>query len=272
MACTSRTRGRSRSTASPCTSRRRPTPSTAGIGMVHQHFMLADNFTVLENIVLGAEPTTGGVLDTRAARRKIMRDFRRLRPRRRAGRARRELWASATGSASRSARCSTAARRSSSSTSPPPCSSRMRWTSCSTTCASSRPRASPCCSSRTSSTRCSRSPTRSPSSAAAQRSRTVDPKNTTARQLAELMVGSELPVPELRESTVTDVAELTVEGPDRHRRGRPARPRGHQLRHPQGRDRRHRRRRGQRAGRARRSDPRPPVAVEPGASDSATAT
>ncbi len=27
----------------------------AGIGMVHQHFMLVDNFTVLENIVLGAE-------------------------------------------------------------------------------------------------------------------------------------------------------------------------------------------------------------------------
>ncbi|HKE65074.1 MAG TPA: ATP-binding cassette domain-containing protein, partial [Micromonosporaceae bacterium] len=29
----------------------------AGIGMVHQHFMLADNLTVLENIVLGSEPT-----------------------------------------------------------------------------------------------------------------------------------------------------------------------------------------------------------------------
>ncbi len=31
----------------------------AGIGMVHQHFMLVDNFTVLENVVLGAE---GGAL------------------------------------------------------------------------------------------------------------------------------------------------------------------------------------------------------------------
>jgi ABC-type uncharacterized transport system ATPase subunit len=31
----------------------------AGIGMVHQHFMLVDNFTVLENIMLGAE---GGAL------------------------------------------------------------------------------------------------------------------------------------------------------------------------------------------------------------------
>src|ERR671916_800212 len=28
----------------------------AGIGMVFQHFMLADNFTVWENIVLGSEP------------------------------------------------------------------------------------------------------------------------------------------------------------------------------------------------------------------------
>jgi ABC-type uncharacterized transport system ATPase subunit len=29
----------------------------AGIGMVHQHFMLADQLTVLENVILGAEPT-----------------------------------------------------------------------------------------------------------------------------------------------------------------------------------------------------------------------
>ena len=29
-----------------------------GIGMVHQHFMLADNLTVLENVILGSEPTT----------------------------------------------------------------------------------------------------------------------------------------------------------------------------------------------------------------------
>ncbi|WP_138756768.1 ABC transporter ATP-binding protein [Modestobacter altitudinis] len=43
----------------------------AGIGMVHQHFMLADNFTVLENIVLGSEPTKGGRLDRAAARRRI---------------------------------------------------------------------------------------------------------------------------------------------------------------------------------------------------------
>ncbi|MCW2596535.1 MAG: putative transporter, partial [Jatrophihabitans sp.] len=37
----------------------------AGIGMVHQHFMLADNLTVLENVILGSEPTRRGVLNTR---------------------------------------------------------------------------------------------------------------------------------------------------------------------------------------------------------------
>jgi ABC-type uncharacterized transport system ATPase subunit len=41
---------------------------------------------------------------------------------------------------------------------------------------------------------------------------TVDPRTVSARQLAQLMVGSELPVPELRESTVTDQATLVVEG------------------------------------------------------------
>ena len=42
-----------------------------GVGMVHQHFMLADNFTVLENIVLGAEPRKGLRLDRESARQKI---------------------------------------------------------------------------------------------------------------------------------------------------------------------------------------------------------
>jgi general nucleoside transport system ATP-binding protein len=43
----------------------------AGIGMVHQHFMLADNLTVLENIVLGAEPRRGLSIDFAGARRRI---------------------------------------------------------------------------------------------------------------------------------------------------------------------------------------------------------
>ncbi|GGP36150.1 sugar ABC transporter ATP-binding protein [Streptomyces sindenensis] len=41
---------------------------------------------------------------------------------------------------------------------------------------------------------------------------TADPANTTTKQLAELMVGSELPSPETRESTVTDVPMLRVQG------------------------------------------------------------
>lgn len=42
-----------------------------GIGMVHQHFMLIDAFTVTENIVLGSEITKGLSLDTKTAAKKI---------------------------------------------------------------------------------------------------------------------------------------------------------------------------------------------------------
>jgi simple sugar transport system ATP-binding protein len=35
----------------------------AGIGMVHQHFMLVPTLTAAENVVLGAEPSHGGLLD-----------------------------------------------------------------------------------------------------------------------------------------------------------------------------------------------------------------
>jgi general nucleoside transport system ATP-binding protein len=44
----------------------------AGIGMVHQHFMLIPVFTVAENVMLGHEQTTfGGRLDLEAARAKV---------------------------------------------------------------------------------------------------------------------------------------------------------------------------------------------------------
>ena len=44
----------------------------AGIGMVHQHFMLADNLSVIENIILGDEPTSGGgVIRFDQARKKL---------------------------------------------------------------------------------------------------------------------------------------------------------------------------------------------------------
>lgn len=43
-----------------------------GIGMVHQHFMLMESFTVLENIILGHEPTNGITLDIKKAREQIL--------------------------------------------------------------------------------------------------------------------------------------------------------------------------------------------------------
>ena len=43
-----------------------------GIGMVHQHFMLADNLSVLENIILGSEPANRGVINFPEARRQIL--------------------------------------------------------------------------------------------------------------------------------------------------------------------------------------------------------
>ena len=44
----------------------------AGVGMVHQHFMLIPVFTVAENVMLGNESTkAGGVLDLAAARKRV---------------------------------------------------------------------------------------------------------------------------------------------------------------------------------------------------------
>jgi simple sugar transport system ATP-binding protein len=43
----------------------------AGIGMVHQHFMLIPVMTVAENIVLGVEPRNGIFLDERGAERRV---------------------------------------------------------------------------------------------------------------------------------------------------------------------------------------------------------
>ncbi|WP_144511222.1 ABC transporter ATP-binding protein [Bacillus sp. FJAT-22090] len=42
-----------------------------GIGMVHQHFMLVENFTVTENIILGNELTKSGVINIKDAAKKI---------------------------------------------------------------------------------------------------------------------------------------------------------------------------------------------------------
>ncbi|UOQ93275.1 ABC transporter ATP-binding protein [Halobacillus shinanisalinarum] len=42
-----------------------------GIGMVHQHFMLVDTFTVTENIVLGSEPRKGALVDIKKAEKQV---------------------------------------------------------------------------------------------------------------------------------------------------------------------------------------------------------
>jgi simple sugar transport system ATP-binding protein len=43
----------------------------AGVGMVHQHFMLVPTLTVAENVVLGREPTRGGRFDRARAEREV---------------------------------------------------------------------------------------------------------------------------------------------------------------------------------------------------------
>ena len=51
---------------------RDPNDATAlGIGMVHQHFKLIDVFTVLDNIILGAETTKFGFLQKKEARKRV---------------------------------------------------------------------------------------------------------------------------------------------------------------------------------------------------------
>lgn len=65
--------GEIRVNGKPVTIRDSQAAISAGIGMVHQHFMLVENFTVLENVMLGAE---GGALLARGragARRELKR-------------------------------------------------------------------------------------------------------------------------------------------------------------------------------------------------------
>ncbi len=44
----------------------------AGVGMIHQHFQLVDPMTVLQNVILGHEPTSRGVVDESAAREDVV--------------------------------------------------------------------------------------------------------------------------------------------------------------------------------------------------------
>ncbi|MCF3642935.1 ABC transporter ATP-binding protein [Rhizobium sp. TRM95111] len=50
----------------------------AGIGMVHQHFMLVENFTVLENVMLGAEESqilNAGITKARAELKRLEKEY-----------------------------------------------------------------------------------------------------------------------------------------------------------------------------------------------------
>ncbi|MDX9800440.1 MAG: ABC transporter ATP-binding protein [Spirochaetia bacterium] len=44
----------------------------AGLGMVHQHFMLVETLTVTENIILGSEPSRGGIIDYQLAKKQVL--------------------------------------------------------------------------------------------------------------------------------------------------------------------------------------------------------
>jgi simple sugar transport system ATP-binding protein len=183
----------------------------AGIGMVHQHFMLADNLTVLENIVLGAEPTHAGVLDKRTARRKIM-DISKayglgIRP---------DMLVEALGVGDRQRVeiCKVLYRGAKILILDEPTAvlvphevdelfENLRGLKAEgLTVLFISHKLDEVLAVADEITVIRRGTTVA----------TVDPKDTTARQLAELMVGSELPVPELRESTVTDVVELDIQG------------------------------------------------------------
>nr|HPJ76145.1 ATP-binding cassette domain-containing protein [Clostridia bacterium] len=48
------------------------TASNLGIGMVHQHFKLVEDFTVLQNIILGAETVKNGFLKMDEAKKKVI--------------------------------------------------------------------------------------------------------------------------------------------------------------------------------------------------------
>ncbi|MEP3247355.1 MAG: ABC transporter ATP-binding protein [Sneathiella sp.] len=63
---------------SPCKIDNPQASIEAGIGMVHQHFMLVDTFTVLENIILGVEGgarLSGGMAKAREELERLERDY-----------------------------------------------------------------------------------------------------------------------------------------------------------------------------------------------------
>jgi general nucleoside transport system ATP-binding protein len=182
----------------------------AGIGMVHQHFMLADNLTVLENIVLGSEPTHAGVLDVRAAREKINEISRAyglgLDPDR-------LVEALGVGDRQRVEICKVLYRGARILILDEPTAVLVPQ-EVDELFANLRGLKSEGLTVLFISHKLDEVLAVADEITVIRRGttvRTVHPGEVTAHQLAELMVGSELPVPELRESTVTDVPELTVE-------------------------------------------------------------
>jgi ABC-type uncharacterized transport system ATPase subunit len=182
----------------------------AGIGMVHQHFMLADNLTILENIVLGSEPTQAGVLDFRAARTKIN-----------------EISAAygldiepdelvetlGVGDRQRVEICKVLYRGARILILDEPTAVLVPQ-EVDELFANLRELKSEGLTVLFISHKLDEVLAVADEITVIRRGttvRTVQPGEVTARQLAELMVGSELPVPELRESTVTDIPELTVQ-------------------------------------------------------------
>lgn len=55
----------------PCTFDSPHDAIDAGVGMIHQHFMLVDTMTVLQNLILGHEPVDNGLVDRTSARERI---------------------------------------------------------------------------------------------------------------------------------------------------------------------------------------------------------
>jgi simple sugar transport system ATP-binding protein len=183
----------------------------AGIGMLHQHFMLADNLTVLENIVLGSEPKHAGILDTKAARRRILEisDLYSLgiRP----DRLVEEL---GVGDRQRVEICKVLYRGARILILDEPTAVLVPQ-EVDELFASLRELKAEGVTILFISHKLDEVLAIADEITVMRRGttvRTVDPASVSARQLAELMVGSELPVPELRESTVTDRVQLSAAG------------------------------------------------------------
>ena len=183
----------------------------AGIGMVHQHFMLADNLTVLENVVLGSEPHTGPLLDYDEARKRITELSRRYGMPLDPDRLVEDL---SVGERQRAEIIKVLYRGARILILDEPTAvlvpheveelfrnlRELKREGVTVIFISHKLDEVLAIADRITVIRGGRTV------------KSVDPKDVTARQLAELMVGSELPRPETRASTVTDVVELSVDG------------------------------------------------------------